>query len=402
MCVTRRAAIAGVAALPIFHIRASAAAGKLSVAFASSFVPGWDETIRRLVETWGNRNAVSAQVDFLSTTSNQTITTPAAEAQARVGHDIVHLYRYEVARYADQLEPVDALVAHLIAAHGAPTEGLEYLAKIAGTWRATPTSLGSVNHSTESRIDLFRDLVGLDVPETFPAADTMGPGYDQWSWDAFLGAAEKCFKANVPFGLLDYLKQLARFLPPDVHTWNDASNNRALISGKSALIFNPPSAWASAVRDNPPVGARIWHHPLPAGKHGRWLPWGPAFLGIWDFSPNKSAAKDLIAWLGERDQVEASLIASHGYDIPVFAGLTDFPMWADAGPPKGTLFNYPLRPAQHAKAIVAGAPAPPPIAAGIYAQWVLPKLAGRVTQAGMSIENAMAETERDLAGIIGR
>jgi hypothetical protein len=33
---------------------------------------------------------------------------------------------------------------------------------------------------------------------------------------------------------------------------------------------------------------------------------------------------------------------------------------------------------------------------------VLPKLAGRVTQAGMPIENAIAETERDLAGIIAR
>jgi hypothetical protein len=266
------------------------------------------------------------------------VTLPA-EAQARVGRDIVQFFRYDVAHYADQLEPVDALVAHLIAAHGPPIEGLEYLAKIAGTWRATPTSLGRLNYPTESRIDLFRDLVGLTVPETFPAADTMGPGYDQWTWDAFVGAAEKCSKAAVPFGLpisncpdanawiaallasfgaelidakgnvvvrsdamreaLDYLKQLGRFLNTDVYTWNNASNNRALISGKSALIFNPPSAWASAVKDNPPVGAQIWHYPLPAGKHGRWLPWIPAFLGIWDFGPNKSAAKDLVAWLGE-------------------------------------------------------------------------------------------------------
>jgi ABC-type glycerol-3-phosphate transport system substrate-binding protein len=201
---------------------------------------------------------------------------------------------------------------------------------------------------------------------------------------------------------LDYLKQLGRVLRSDVFTWKEASNNRALISGKSALIFNPPSAWASAVKDDPPVGAQIWHHPLPAGKHGRWLPWDPAFLGIWDFSPNKSAAKDLIAWLGERDQVEASLIASRGYDIPVFTDLTDFQIWAEAGPPKGTLFNYPLRSAHHAKIIVPGAPAPPPIAAAIYTQWVLPKLAGGVTQADMSIENAIAETERDLAGIIAR
>ena len=34
----------------------------------------------------------------------------------------------------------------------------------------------------------------------------------------------------------------------------DASNNRALISGKSALIMNPPSAWFVAKRDASDVG----------------------------------------------------------------------------------------------------------------------------------------------------
>ena len=201
---------------------------------------------------------------------------------------------------------------------------------------------------------------------------------------------------------LDYLKRLAPFLPGDVYTWNNASNNRALISGKSALIINAPSAWASAVKENPPVGAQIWHHPLPAGPSGRFLPWGPAFLAIWSFSPNKSAAKELLAWLGEREQVEASLIASQGYDVPAFVGLSDFPFWAEAGPPEGTLFNYPLRPAHHASAIVPGSPAPPAIAAAIIAQGMLPKLAERVMQGHMAIEAAMIETERDLAGIIAR
>jgi len=34
------------------------------------------------------------------------------------------------------------------------------------------------------------------------------------------------------------------FLPPDVPAWDDASNNKWLISGKGRLIMNPPSAWA--------------------------------------------------------------------------------------------------------------------------------------------------------------
>jgi ABC-type glycerol-3-phosphate transport system substrate-binding protein len=250
-------------------------------------------------------------------------------------------------------------------------------------------------------------------------------------------AAEKCFKAGVPFELpisncaganawinalflgfgaklvdasgnvtvrsdgvreaLDYMQQLAPFLPSEVYAWTSASNNRALISGKSALIFNPPSAWASAVETNRTVGQQIWHHPLPAGKYGRFLPRGPSFLGIWGFSDNKTAAKELITWLGERAQVEAAVVASQGYDVPPFAKLSDFPIWSDAEPPKGTLYNYPLRPAHHATASVAGAPAPPAIAA--Y-QWVLTKLAGRVTQGNGPIEDSIAETEREIAGFI--
>ena len=166
--------------------------------------------------------------------------------------------------------------------------------------------------------------------------------------------------------------------------------------------MNPPSAWPSAVKENPPVSAQIWHHPLPAGPGGRFLPWAPAFLAIWSFSRNKSAAKDLIAWLGEREQVEASLIASQGYDVPAFSGLADFPVWAEEGPPKGTLFNYPLRPAHRAAAIVPGQPAPPEIAASISGNWVLPKLGGRVMQGRIAIGTAITETERDLADIIAR
>ena len=43
---------------------------------------------------------------------------------------------------------------------------------------------------------------------------------------------------------------LVKFLPADAQSWDDASNNRALIAGNASLIYNPPSAWAVAVRDN--------------------------------------------------------------------------------------------------------------------------------------------------------
>src|SRR5262249_43396181 len=143
-------------------------------------------------------------------------------------------------------------------------------ARFGETWRAMPAAWGSLYRASVTRIDLFRQHVGLDVQAIFPAAPEMGPGYDEWTWDAFLLAAERCFKAGYPFGLqisscgeanqwinamfrsfgaelvdqegniivrsdatreaLDYGQRIAEFLPPDVYTWNDTSNNRAIVS----------------------------------------------------------------------------------------------------------------------------------------------------------------------------
>src|SRR4249920_391984 len=45
---------------------------------------------------------------------------------------------------------------------------------------------------------------------------------------------------------LEYLKKLMAVNPPEVYAWDDAGNNRWLISGKGSGIMNPPSAWAVA------------------------------------------------------------------------------------------------------------------------------------------------------------
>jgi ABC-type glycerol-3-phosphate transport system substrate-binding protein len=187
-------------------------------------------------------------------------------------------------------------------------------------------------------------------------------------------------------------------LQGDVFSWDDASNNRALISGKSALIFNPPSAWAVAKKDAPQVGEDCWTFPNPAGPAGRFLPYLPYFWGVWSFAKNKSAAKELIEWLSEREQAIQLCTATSGYDIPPFQSMTDFPVWAEEGPPKGTVYNYPLRPQHHAQAHVAAYPAPPDIAVQIYSQATMTKMIARCTQGGQSIDQTIAWAQGEIEG----
>ncbi len=122
------------------------------------------------------------------------------------------------------------------------------------------------------------------------------------------------------------------FLPPDVPAWDDASNNKWLISGKGTLILNPPSAWAVAKRDAPEVAELCWTHGFPVGPKGRFAPFVPYFWTVWSFSKNKQAAKNLLLHLSQPAAVEKLVAASGGYDLPAFEKLTNLKTWAEQGP----------------------------------------------------------------------
>ena len=109
---------------------------------------------------------------------------------------------------------------------------------------------------------------------------------------------------------LEYLKKLMAVNPPEVYAWDDAGNNRWIISGKGSGIMNPPSSWAVAKRDNPNVAEKIWHHPMPKGPKGRFVGQLPQFYGLWQFSKNKSAAKDLLLYISQSSSVAQLVEAS--------------------------------------------------------------------------------------------
>ena len=123
-------------------------------------------------------------------------------------------------------------------------------------------------------------------------------------------------KSDAVRQVLEFAQKLVKFYPADAVSFDDASNNRALISGKSALIFNPPSAWAVAKRDAPQVAADCWTFPAPAGPKGRFVPTLSYFWGVYKFSQNKTAAKELIEYLMQREQVGAALRRDVGLRHP--------------------------------------------------------------------------------------
>ncbi|TMJ04786.1 MAG: extracellular solute-binding protein [Alphaproteobacteria bacterium] len=439
--MTRRAAIktaalATTALIAAPYIRGAHAAGKLAIGFWDHWVPGANNATKTLVEEWAAKEKVDVTIDYIPSQGMKNLITIAAESQARSGHDIFAFPSWQPHGHADNLAPVNDIMDELIKQNGAVNDTVTYLGKLGDKWLAVPATVGSQIKGPCSRIDLFKKHAGIDLQEIYPAG--AAPKADSWTLDTFLKAAEACHKAGFPFGIglgttadsvdsagaffhaygatlvdakgnitvktdavrqaLEFYKKLASFMPSDIPAWDDASNNKWLVSGRGAHIMNPPSAWAVAKRDAPQVAEQLWTHGFPVGPKGRFAPFLPYFWGIWSFSKNIPAAKSLLVHLSTRSAAEKMVAASGGYDLPSFASFTNFKTWAEEGPPKGTLYHYP-NPHNHQVLSISAAPAPPKIAYQIYTEGLQTKMIVRYMQ-GEPMEKVLAWGETEVEGFM--
>nr|WP_294501672.1 extracellular solute-binding protein [uncultured Rhodopila sp.] len=438
--LTRRGAMrlgAAAATLPLVNVHTAFSAGRLSLALWDHWVPAGNDAMRKVVAAWAEKNHVEVQLDFLTAIGNKIMITMAAEAQAKTGHDVYAFDMWSVHEYAEQLDAVDDIMQHFTAQYGKIGRAYEYLGVSNGHWRAVPVAWGSAPLTPCGRISLLKQHAGIDVQSWFPAHETTPEASAAWTYEAQLKAAEACHKAGVPFGFgcgtttdsnqtwgatfgafgadlvdakgtitvdsdnvrqaLEYAKRMAPFLPPDTVSYDDASNNRALISGRSAMIWNPPSAWAVAKRDAPQIAADCWTFPNPRGAKGRLVPMRPYFFGLWSFAQNKAAARDILAFLGAREQMETLTTATQGYDIPPYLSMADFKIWEEVGPPKGTVYNYPIRPWHDAEYFITGSSGPPDIGVQAWNRGLIPTMVSKLV-AGQTIQQAIDWAKDELEG----
>jgi ABC-type glycerol-3-phosphate transport system substrate-binding protein len=418
------------------YVRGAHAAGSISIGFWDHWVPGANKATEEIIKAWGEKEKVEVKADFITSQGNKNLLTIAAEAQAKSGHDVFAFPTWYVHEYAQMLEPVDDVMADLIKQNGAVNGTVDYLAKVKGKWMAVPATPGSQIKGPCSRIDLMKQHAGIDVQAMYPAGGP--PKADDWTMDTFLKAAEACQKAGFPFGIglgqttdsvdtagavfqsfgaalvdkdgkitiksdavrqaMEWYARLAKVLPPDAPAWDDASNNKWLVSGRGALICNPPSAWAVAKRDAPDVAKQCWTHGMPSGPKGRFAPYLPYLWGIWSFSKNKPAAKSLLRALSTHEAIGSMVQVSQGYDLPAYEGLTTLKTWSEIEPPKGTLYHYP-NPHNHQTLSIAAAPAPPNIANQIYNQAIMTKMVARHL-GGEKMETTLAWAENEVEGFM--
>ena len=437
--VLKTTALGSVAVIAAPYVHGAYAAGKLTLGVWDHWVPGANNTLTKLCTEWGEKNKVEINIDYITSQGDKDLLTASAEAQARTGHDIMSHRAWQIQVHRRMLEPVDDVIKNLIAKAGPISPVSEFLAKADGKWYGIPTTVGSQIKPCCSRLDLYQQHTGIDLTKIFPAdAERDQKLVDTWTWDLYLKTAEQLFKAGFPVGMpmgqtsdaidttgamfrafgsvmidekdnikvnsnetraaLEYFKKLMTFNPPEVYAWDDAGNNRWLISGKGSSIQNPPSAWAVAKRDNLKVAEQCWTHDMPRGPAGRFVGQLPFFYGVWSFSQNKPAAKELLQFISEKEQSRQLVAASSGYDLPSFQTYYDFDTWRTVEPPRGTVFNYPPRGDQTPN--ITGYPARPDIAAQIYNQSIHTVMVAKVTQGNEPIDRVIKWAEGELAGFL--
>jgi hypothetical protein len=321
---TSAIATAAIAGAP--YIKTAHSAGSLSLGLWDHWVPGANDVLTQICQDWAAANSVELTIDYITSIGFKNLLTAQAEARARKGHDMMAHPTWQVAVHQNVLEPVDDVIAAITEKHGDYIPTADFLCKFDDVWRAVPAPTGSHTYPMVSRIDLFKEHAGIDLLEIFPVdGSARDPEkYASWNYDNFLEAVTKLNAAGHPFGnpigptsdsqdwlgplfmsygsimvdengdiavnsdetrqALEYMIKLTAVMPEDVYAWDDAGNNRWIVSGTGCSIQNPPSAWSVAKRDKPEVAAQLLHHDTPAGPKGRFRGSLPYMWGVWEFS----------------------------------------------------------------------------------------------------------------------
>ena len=195
------------------------------------------------------------------------------------------------------------------------------------------------------------------------------------------------------------------FLPNDVWAWDDASNNRALISGRVGAGLQPAlglgGGEARQRRRWPRSAGRV---PMPAGPEGRFLRLPAVFLR----ASGASAAtrrRPRRCWSSSRS-ASSGRAADHHLQPATTSRPSRACPTSRSGRPRGRRsapsFNYPLKPHHQAQALIAFAPAPAEIAVQMYNQALNTKVIARIAQGGETVDQALAWPSASCSNIRAR
>ena len=386
--------------------RAPALAQKRELTFLSwnHFVPAADDELRRQAEVFSKQAGVTVRVDTIA--HLQLPAKRAAEAQSQSGHDILLTSDADPFLYENQLADIGGLVDDLGKKWGGWYPFAAESGQTKSGWKAVPWFW--ISFPATYNMAHFKKA-GLEYPKSW--AELLQHGKSLKKQGNPVGIAiSHCADANTTYWsiawchgamvleadgktpainsdktaqVIEYYKELYRdAMDPEVLSWDDASNNRGILSGKYSWIHNPISPYNAALKEKMPIADDINHHPSPAGPAGTHSAPPINMISVWKFSKNIPLATEFLKFLFQKENYDAWVVASNAFNHPPLRHLADHPIWARnpkfAMLPKEAEFAHPR-----------GWPAKPNDAVGrIEVNYVLPDMIAKAVN-GMPTKRAM-------------
>jgi multiple sugar transport system substrate-binding protein len=322
---------------------------EISLLSWSHFVPASDKKLAELAQRFTKETGVKLTVDHIA--NPQLPVKLAAEVQTQSGHDLIDLRMHLPIYYENQLVDLTDVIGPLAEKNGGMYGFCEEAALVKGRWRGMPwyhlSFPGSYNKQYFDEVgekppDTWGDLlragkklkakghpVGIAISQTFDAISTLSG--IMWCYGAKTVEADGktiAIQSKETEATIEYVKQLYdEAMEPEVLSWDDASNNRLLVSGKGSWIHNPHSHYLTAKEKRMPVADQIYFQLSPQGPAGRHTPTVVRSLGIWKFSKNIDAAREFITFHFSTENYSEFILAGESFNAPVYRSMEDHPAW---------------------------------------------------------------------------
>jgi multiple sugar transport system substrate-binding protein len=399
--------------------------GSLSVLMWSHFVPRHDKWFDKFAADWGKRVGVTVRVDHIN-----TVDVPrraASEIQAGRGHDVIQ----HIAPFS-QYEPSVLDMADVVQeANRRWGQQLELCRKSSynpntrrfyaycpgwspdpGDYRRSMWEKVGLPNGPGSWDELLRGASEIKRTTGVPCGIGLSPETDSnmaarallWSYGAAEQDAEErvTINSDATVAAVEFMTRLYRQAETEeVFSWVPASNNQALIAGKSSYILNSISAWRTAMGTNPKIGDDIFFVPALRGPRAAMA--AQHVIQQWivpRHAANPDAAKEFL--LHYTANFPAVTYHSEMYDLPGWPSLVpQLNGWLDNDP-------YGAKPANKLgllKNAVSwsaniGYPGPSNPAIGeIFNTNVLPTMFGRAARGQVTARQAVEEAEKQINAI---
>ncbi len=332
----------------------------------NDFVPASDTELKTKLIPEAEKG-LGAKITLETINANDLQARITAAIQSKAGPDIIMTQHNWQHLYEGEAGPADVTdVAEKIAkAQGGFYTQSRDVAVSGGKFIAVPWSI--VGLQLAYRKSWFEEVgySGGKFPETWeqyreagkklkakgrPIGQTMGHTFGDapafaypylWSWGG--KEVEKDGKKVVLNSkeTLESVKFMVGFWK-DAHdegglAWDDSSNNRAFLSGTICSTLNGASIYIESLRKpdqyktekGEPMKSDILHAPLPKGPAGQFAYHIIFSHMVMKYSKNQKAAKDLLLWLGTKENFEKWFLTQKGFSVGSTRDWEKHPMWKE-------------------------------------------------------------------------